>query len=676
MLIFDQLKKNDPQLRLLTLGICAGIAVLIVGLWWVQIVSAREYRQDLVTQSFRTVRIPAARGKILDRNGVPLAENRPVYNVSLYLEDLRKQFDQVYAAEVGRQKDYLAHLMTAQEKKLGRSLTKQEKKQFTLSLAQRGRIRQQTRYLVASNTVMAVGGLLRQPLALDFNKFTNHYQKQLPLPYPVASNLDSTNIARFEEQSAGFTGVDLEIQSLRVYPYQTTAAHLLGFVRKNNDSIEGEESFYSYRLPDYRGIVGIEGGHDLELHGRAGEKSVLVNSLGYRQTENIWTPAEPGKDVVLTIDVQIQQAAETALRRLGPQGTDTRGAAVVMDVRTGDILAMASSPTFDPNDYIKGITPPELAWLNDPRLRPQINRAMQENYAPGSIFKTVVAMACLENGLDPKAIYTVQENPRRRGYGVYYLGNRDIRDTAPSGPYDFRRALIRSSNSYFIEHGLRVGVDKIAVYGRRLHLGESIGLSTRQEAKGIFPTDRRTHSGWSDGDTANLCIGQGYIAVTPLQMTVMAAALANGGLVLYPRLVDRIQTQDPLSGEPPTVFPTRRVRDNLGLKPSTLAIINKAMLDDVEDQVEGTGKEAYIPGFRICSKTGTAEVANQRNEIVDQTTWFLSFAPYENPRYAVVVMVESGSSGGGTCAPIAREIYLSILKIEKARAVRSVAGAR
>jgi penicillin-binding protein 2 len=662
MLVFDQLKKNDPQLRLLTIAMLAGIFILAAGLWWVQIVSAQDYQQHLETQAFRSVRIPSMRGKILDRNGVSLAENRPTYNVSLFLEELRKPFDEAYAARFSQIRSNLLTQLHETEKRLNRKLTASEKKQFTLNLAQKNSIRREARYAVVSNAVQQISQHLQQPLTIEAADFERHYETRLALPYPVVSNLDPTNIARFLEQDAGSVGVDLEVQSSRVYPFNSTAAHVLGFLRRDDSSMEGEESFFSYRLPDYRGVIGIEAGYDTQLRGHAGAKSVLVNNLGYRQTENVWTSAEPGHNVVLTIDSRIQAAAEKALPVFGDK---TRGAAVVMDVRTGDILALASVPTFNPEEFIPSISAAEYGKIQE--VGAEKNRATRENYRPGSIFKTVVAMACLENGLNPNANYEVQANPRDPAHGIVYVGRRAIRDTAPPGTYNFRRALIHSSNSYFITNGVHAGVEKIVQLGHRLHLGERIGLPTRQETTGSFPTEKQIRSGWNDGDTANLCIGQGFIDVTPLQMAVVASALANGGKVLWPRLIERIEPQDPLSSEKPTLFPGGQVRDNLGVKPSTLRTLQEAMLDDTES-AEGTAYQAFHGSplqtlMRVCGKTGTAQ--NEINGAITHTTWFLSFAPYENPRYAVVVMVENGSSGGGTCAPIARQIYEAILKTQQ-----------
>jgi penicillin-binding protein 2 len=653
MLIFDQLRKNDPQLRLVAVVAMTGLLVLLGGLWWVQIVSYRDYQTDLQTQSFRTVRIPAVRGQILDRNNAVLAENRPTYNVSLYLEELRKAIDGCYSGMVGAARSNLAQQAAAREKQLGRRLNREEKKAFVVAAEDRSAMRQTARYTVASNSVAVIGEKLGLALSVVRTNFAEHYATRLALPYPVLKNLDQNQIARFQEQAMNAPGVDLEIQSTRVYPHQTTAAHMLGYLRRDESSADGEESFFSYRLPDYRGLVGIEGGFDRELRGRAGAKSVLVNNIGYRQTENIWNPAEQGRNVVLTIDLLIQQTAEKALQVYGPT---TRGAVVVMEVNTGDILAMASTPAPNPNHFITGFPPGERQRLLDPKLRLQINRATQENYAPGSIFKTVIGLAVLEAGINPnEQIY----NP-----GHIFIGRRKIDDTAQAGSYDFRRALKLSSNTYFITNGIKAGVERIVRLGEKLRLGERTGLPTRQETTGIFPTLARVRAAWSMGETANLCIGQGAISVTPVQMAVLTAAIANGGKVLRPRLVDRIEPADTAPHEQPLVYPPGEVRDLLGVRPQSMAVLHDAMLADVEDS-DGTGRAAAVPGLRICGKTGTAQVKDLNNVLVDHTTWFTGFAPYGNPRYAVVVMVESGASGGLTCAPVASKIFQAIVERER-----------
>ena len=664
MLVFDQLRKDDPALRVVALLVLGGLGVLLAGLWWVQIVSARDYQESLETQSFRTVRIPAVRGRILDSNGYVLAENRPTYSVSLYLEELSKRFDKQYSSELlPRARAEQSKRIEEKEKELRRRLTTQERKSFLLTQSQKTVLRQEARYEVASNVVLQISHRLQQPLSLDPTNFERHYETRLVLPMPIIGNLDPTNIARFEEQTTSPLGVDLDVQSTRVYPYGTLAAHVLGRLKFDNESVEGEEAFFSYRLPDYRGILGIEYGFDKQLRGTAGAKSVLVNNVGYRQTENVWTPAEPGRDVVLTLDLEVQRAAEHALQAahtpyLGP----VRGAVVVMDVHSGDILALASSPTLNPNSFISGMTREE--WDRISREQAEKNRATQMNYAPGSIFKTVVAMAALEAGLNPQEEIAVAENPAQPGKGYIVVRGRPVRDTAPPGIYNFRRALKLSSNSYFITNGLRVGPERIIQLGERLHFGEKIGLPTHQEAAGTFPPLKRLNAGWTDGNTANLSIGQDPVQVTPLQVAVLLSSIANGGKVLYPRLVARIEGS-PLAPEESVTFPSGQVHDHLGVTERTLSILREAMLADTEDP-DGTGRHVRdhepLLGLRICGKTGTAQIQDVHNNKVGQTTWFASFAPFAAPRWAVVVMIEDGKSGGDTCSPVAGPIYDALLK--------------
>lgn len=670
MLIFDQLKKDDPRMRVVAVSMLSGFALLLVGLWWVQIVSSRDYQESLETQSFRTVRIPAVRGKILDCTGAVLAENRPTYNLSLYLEELRKPFETAYMAKLAQTREDLKRRMAEQEVKLGRSLNRQEKKGFILSTAQKASLRQEARYEVASNLVFMVSQELRQPLELTRSNFDAHYQTSLALPLPIASNLDRTNIARFEEQAAAFPGVDLEIQSLRYYPEGTLAAHALGHLTRDDSSAEGEDAYFSHRLPDYRGLIGIEAGLDRELRGMAGTKSVQVNNVGYRTTENIWTPAEPGQNVVLTIDRRVQSAAEHGLQAVF--GPTTRGAVVVMDVSNGDILAMASSPTLNPNSFIPKIS--NTDWDRICQLDAEKNRATRENYMPGSIFKTVVGLAALEAGWNPNTEIQVEPNPREPGKGCYKLKGRNgqvvriIKDTAPPGPYNFRRGLARSSNGYFDTVGLWTGPERIIRLAQHLHFGERTQLPLNQETPGKFPTLERLSLGWSDGNTANLSIGQDPVLVTPVQIGVLTCALANGGKVLWPRLVDRIEPQEPAAGDQVTVMPHRPPRDYLNVSARSMAILFEAMLADTED-AEGTGHHVRDPdpltGLRICGKTGTAQVQDIHGEKIGQTTWFASFAPYPNPRWAVVVMVENGKSGGDTCAPVAGRVYKALLDRER-----------
>jgi penicillin-binding protein 2 len=676
MLVVDELKKNEPHLRLVAMMLVAGLCLLLAGLWWVQVVSSREYQEHLTTQAYRTIRLPAVRGKILDRAGRVLAENQPRYNLSLYLDDLHQPFDAAYGELLKSARAVQKANIANAEKQLDRSLMKAERKQFAFTSAQLQALRAEARVRVARSVLAQVSRQIGEPLTFDPVAFNRHYASRLALPFPVLKNLDAGQIARFQENFSGTLGADLELQSVRSYPLGDTAVHLLGYLQRHDDSHEGEDAVFNYRIPDFQGAVGVEYGFDEALRGRAGAESLLVNSQGYRQSETIESQPEPGQNVVLTLDLDLQRAAEDSLKN--HHGADARAAIVVMDVRNGDVLAMASSPTINPLFFTGGLSPEEMqqeaARRADMKLRPEINRATQENYAPGSIFKPIVGLAALEAGLNPEKFYDVQADPTRPGKGCVYIGKRKIDDTAPPGKYNFTRAVERSSNSYFIQTGSEAGAERIAALAEKFHLGENFDLPTRQETGGNMPSIDRIHEGWSAGDTANLCIGQGEVEVTPLQMAVVYSAIANGGTVYWPRLVSRIEPQDPMSREAATNLPSALVCDRIGVSARSLKILHNAMLAETED-VEGTGKAAVVPGLRICGKTGTAQVEDNHNRVVDHTTWFASFAPYEKPKYAVVVMVESGTSGGESCAPIAHDIYETILEKEKSGAGKILAAA-
>lgn len=644
MLIFDQLQKADRHLRALSWCIAMALAVLLSGLWWVQVIRSRHYVEDQRNQSYRTVRVPAPRGKILDRNGIALAENQPTYNVSLYLEDRRLR--DLFQAEYKKRRALALKEAAAKKKKL--------------TVERQREMGRAARYFVVSNIVAELGDALAQPLAVDEQKFHRHYEQRLALPMPVVSSLTSTQVARLQVRALNLPGVEMDVRPLRWYPNGTLAAHVLGYLTHSDESAEDELSFYNYRLPDYRGLSGIEAALDESLRGKAGAKSVLVNNLGYRQTETVLAPVEAGKDVTLTLDVDIQRVAERALAAAHGVASPVRGAAVVLDVRSGEAIAIASAPAFNPNDWVPYL--PRTTWdsYTNEDIAPLQNRAVFGNFMPGSTFKIIVALAALEaRTLDPNEILKVEPNPKDPNHGSYFAG-RYFRDTAPPGDYDFRRAFIKSSNSYFVHHGLLVGPERIVALAQRFHFGERTGIAL-QESRGLLPTSdwvRQNYGGWSSAAIGNLSIGQGALDVTPLQVAVAMAAVANGGKVLAPQLVLRVRP--PMEVLAPVQEPRLRptVRDQIPVSNQVLNIVREAMLADVEDS-NGTGSKARVDGYRVCGKTGTAQVF-KGTKFDHYTVWFASYAPFEDPHYSVVVMVDYGASGGGTCAPIAGEIYRAL----------------
>ena len=641
MLVLDQVKKGDPKLRWVALMVLTGLLLLFGGVWQVQVLSRAKYQDSLKSQSFRNVRVPASRGRILDREGKVLAENRPNYNVNLYLGDIRERFRHHYTNTV-RPK-----FIAATGRKPNRS--------------EWHKLEEFARYQVASNIAWQVSSFaLPQPLILNPTAFSRHYYAERAMPLPILTELTPEQIARFMERGFDVPGVELDVDPVRYYPHSSLAAHTIGYVQQEFKPQEEDEEFtFIHRLPDYAGRTGIEFGFDEELRGEAGAKGILVNNIGYRISEETWLPAEPGKNVVLTIDLDLQKAAENALMGNDP---DTRGAAVVLNCQTGDILAMASAPSYDLNMFVRtrDYSKEDWARLNDELLTPQFNRVLQGTYHPGSIFKIIVALAGFEAGVfDPS--YVVH-NP-----GYFQVGRRRIKDNnAPVGDYAFLDAFKRSANTYFIDVGLKIGAERLVEMGSRFNLGDRTGLvPSKFEYRGYFPKIgemvKADGSRWMDGDTANLSIGQGEITVTPMQVALMIGAIANGGKLMKPRLVHSVEEQ----GEGGVVeeMPPPQIEREINVKAKHLEWIRKAMLADVEEE-HGTGRKAYIEGMGISGKTGTAQRRTRTG--MDHVTWFASFAPYSSPKYVVIVMIEErGASGGVRCAPIAKEIYKAIQKKEQ-----------
>ncbi|HYE32026.1 MAG TPA: penicillin-binding protein 2 [Methylomirabilota bacterium] len=635
-------KQSTRELQWLALGVLLGMLILLGKLWHTQVVARKRYEQSLQVQSVRTVPLLPTRGRILDVRGRQLAENEPRYDVKLYLEDIRPLFYHEYTNTV--RPSYLA---TNPGVKLSRSV------QFALQA--------EARYRVASNLVARATAAVGSPLILNKDRFGEHYTNKLSLPLTVLTNLTRAQISGFIEKAADFPGVALEATPVRVYPYPGIASHLIGYIGRAEIRGTGEEFQFSYPVQGFVGRNGLEQAFDSVLRGTPGVKALLVNNIGYAQSESRQQEPEPGWDLHLTLDVDIQKAADQALRMTGPE---TRGAAVVMDVRNGDIIAMASSPTFDLNDFVDGVSHAQWAELTDPKTLPLFDRAAQGMYPPGSVYKIITGLAALEAGLDPKALY--------ESAGYTRIGRRIIQDTAKAGIFDFRRAFAKSSNPYFIDAGRRIGKERILALSKEFKLGERTGYLSRTDIRdslekpGYLPNPltglKRDGLPWQEGDTANLSIGQGEILTTPLQVAVMMATVANRGTIYTPRLITAIRPPEKdATGAAGEFFEPGILRGRVNLSPASWQTLHEAMLADVEDP-EGTGKSARIEGYRIGGKTGTAELDQPTKAGDRKITWFAAYGPFENPRYAVVVMQEGGASGGGSCAPRAREIFKALIK--------------
>jgi len=383
MFIYDQLKHPDKRLRHLVVILLLGLGILVLRLWWLQVYLASDYVQQHERQAVRTVRVPALRGVITDRNGHVLADNEPAFNVSIYLEELRDDIARAYQVELAKIREESNSLVRAVEMQRGRPLTRKERAAFRISKEVTEQVKKKARVLTVSNLVARVSEITGVNLEFNEARFERHYQAMRPLPFVILAEAEPIVVARISENGTQLKGVDLELQPKRIYPHKQFAAHVLGHLQKVQESLEGEVAFFNYPMWVYRGVVGIEAGFDSVLRGRSGVKHVILNSLGYKHEECMIEEPIPGSRVELTLDFEIQSVAEAALRKLGSR---VRGAIVVLDCQTGEILALVSSPAFDPNLFVRGLTKGEWNDLNDPELRPMLNRATQNIYPPGSVF--------------------------------------------------------------------------------------------------------------------------------------------------------------------------------------------------------------------------------------------------------------------------------------------------
>jgi penicillin-binding protein 2 len=607
-------EREVVRTRLLILYMLVAFGFLAGALWHVQIARGSKYQGDLNEQSIRRVRIPGMRGQILDRNGIVLADNRPSYCIALYLEEFRQV--------------------------LGKNNTQEKVIELIDDLAP----------------------VLGRPPELTVQDVRNHLNYRRPLPLFLWRDLDEGAMARFAEQAAGFPGVDTFAEAQRIYPHGSTAAHIIGYIYHTNMVMNSEQPFH-YHYPEMVGRSGVEKKFDGVLRGRAGGRLMRIDVAGYRH-EDLPEGETPhrsdvvedvamrkpmrGTDVKLSIDLRIQEAAERSIREVD-------GSVVVIDVRNGDVLAMVSTPAYDGNVFMPFIT--RTAWqeiLDNPG-RPLFNRASSGSYTPGSIFKPVVAFA---------AFAGERVDPERTVHcpGYFMLGSRRFNCWLSRGHGDMNLhdAILYSCNTYFFTLGRAVGHEPIAEMARALGLGAPTGILLDTDSPGIVPDAawkrQRGEGSWFDGDTCNMAIGQGPITVTPLQMALMTAAIANGGILYRPKLVlgMRGAEEDPFRLQAPVVA------NRLDWSPDAIARVRGAM-HDVVMSPSGTGRRAQVPGIDIAGKTGTAEYGPRA--LNKKRGWMIAFAPFHEPKYAVAVVIDDAQGGGPDAGPCIRRLFADLFDV-------------
>jgi penicillin-binding protein 2 len=465
-------------------------------------------------------------------------------------------------------------------------------------------------------------------------------------PARILRDVDFRTVSAVEERLYLLPGVGFQIESKRAYPTPARASHLLGYCREVTDAQLGKLSDF-YRLGDLIGASGLEGGYEHVLRGEKGYRFLAVNArgqiLGSFEGGRNDIEAREGFDLNLTLDAGLQAYAESLME-------GHRGALVAIDPSDGGILAMVSKPDFDPSIF-SGVTAPEL-WseLNADTTKPLFNRASMTRYPPGSTYKMVLAAAALEEGI-------ISKNDRIMCYGAYRFGNRTFKDLHVHGSTNIVEAIQRSCNVFFYQLMLKVGFEKWVEYSKRFGFGQPTGIDIGEETQGLVPTpayfDRVYGKGkWTQGYLISLAIGQGEVGVSPLQMACYTAALANGGTLHQPHAVASLRNKR-LNRVEEVGHRSRKI----GISAATMEIIREGMRRAVQEP-GGTGGGARIAGMESAGKTGTAENPHGADH-----AWYVGFAPFENPRIAVAVIVENAGYGGTRAAPIAGRVlqrYLSI----------------
>lgn len=630
-------------------AILACFGVLLAKLWMVQVVNGAAWEKKLAGRSQATVRIPSVRGEIRDRNGITLVANRASFEVDFYLRPMVAGF-----------KAQNKYVPLTKYKAPERQMLKEKEEADIVKIV---------------NTTI-IPRLQELDLAKDYNseRLRKHFRNDTEVPFTYLEALDFKTVAKFAEHDVGLPGVELAIRPVREYRYKALAAHLLGYVGAPNDIDRlPDVRDYNFYQPDVEGKSQVELYLDKYIRGTPGVRILQRNFKGVIEGEVKRIAPKPGNNVYLTIDARIQFIAERALRNAGIG----RGAAVVVDPNTGEILAMASVPSYDPNDFIPSISKADWNRLNDDETDPLTNRAIQ-GYAPGSTFKTVTALAGLRAKLDPRTVLNCSGGVT---YGSKYMMCWvTAQHMAPHGNLTLPDALKQSCNAFFYQWGNRAKIENILAVADSLGLGQKTNVPLSGESSGLVPGPRwlqvvSPNERWSEGYTANVSIGQGAVEASPLQMAMVTATIANRGISYYPKLVHRVLTPegaDALDENHQMIAPHEpQIRADLhkaGITDDQIELVREGMRRVV---AEGTGKKAQIKGVTVAGKTGTAQFWRLEKEgskvvkVKDNHTWFISFAPYEQPKLAICVFVQGAKSGGGVSAPIAQKILEESLALEK-----------
>ena len=568
-------------------------------LWYLQILKWQYLTGLSEDNQVRIVALPASRGMIKDRNGETLVSIRPAFNLYLTPEDARNLDSSL---------DKLAQRISLDREKLKKKISQ-----------------------------------------------TKSFKEVL-----IKGDIPREEVAFVEENNMSLPGILIRAEPLRNYVFNNLASHTLGYLGEISKASLERLKDPAYRQGDFVGKNGLENIYESLLRGKKGYKEVEVDVSGRELKTLRKLPPERGNNLILTLDVKIQEELEKLMTETAEQNMN--GSVVVMKVQTGEIIAITSKPSFDPNKFAAGISPKNWRDLVTDEWHPLQNRSIHGQYPPGSTYKIVTAIAGLGEGV-------IKPDTSIFCPGHFKLGRGRYRCWKKSGHgfMNLHDALVQSCDVYFYTIGHRLGIDTIAKYAKRFGLGRSTRLGLSQEKKGLVPTTQwkllNKKEPWQLGETISASIGQGFNLVTPIQQVIMMAAVANRGILLKPYLVKRIEgPEGQLRQE---FFP--EIIGQIGVDPDHLEQVRMA-LRDVVNGARGTGKKSRLKNIIVSGKTGTAQVVRMKsNEELEKGevipvkyrdhAWFVAFAPYEKPVIAVAIIVEHGGHGGATAGPIAGKIF-------------------
>ena len=657
--------------------------VLIVQLFNLQVVNGESYREQSNTRLSRVSTIKAARGSILDRSGNELAgvkteNNIEIYKTNISNEELNESVlnlvNLLEKYQIGYDDTFPIKINPFEFTISGDQLTEWKKKYKIAeeATAEDAFYKFKDKYEIKSENVEDT----RKTISMRYLIATTGYSATKSIT--IATNVNEEVVAQISERNSDFPGISISTKAARTYLAGNLASHVIGYTGKIKED-EYNEKKDDYDIDDIIGKTGIESVFEKYLKGKDGQKQIEMSVDGTITGEYVSQNATAGSDVVLTIDSNLQKVTQDALEncinkiRSGgfSQTYDAQGgAAVVMNVNTGEVLATASYPTFEPQWFVGGISQENWAYLRDDQRHPQLNKTTQSAYAPGSIFKMVTAIAGLESGaitskekINDTGIYTKYKSATKDGFKCWYYTSYH----RGHGYLNVTQALQHSCNYFFYETGDRMGIDTLAKYALHFGLGKKTGIELPSEKSGDVAS-RETYSkirpgkNIGPGDVLNASIGQGDNNFTPMQIAKYISSVANGGTVVNPTVIKSVLNSD--GTEVPREEVEKYVSEELGnqntddgisVNPESIAIAKEGMRMAASE----AGGTAYniFKNFKVevAGKTGSAEAGKDKNGNDIVNAWFVCFAPYDKPEVAVVVMIENGGHGN-YAAEVARDV--------------------